>query len=724
VAVLLLLGLLRPAAPSAGSVPQQRFGATVSRVRVDVIVTDDDGAFVTDLGADDFVVTEDGERQRILDVQLVDIPAGRVYTRPAGGPSAAQAPAGAAAPAAAEVTGDVPANTAASELGAVIFLIDAPSLDQQAKARFGDAWEKILAQTDVPQVPRAVYMFTNYGRIEELAPLTTDVEEIRGAAEAVRDAPFYGTSMRRRLNELANDLTTSTATRTEDLARQLAAAKARGFEVEERNRSLATYELLTNLADALWTRSGRTAVVWVSTGVKLMQGGPYSAMIAFDPRFASVPVGEPAAVDEGLASTGFDVFSPDAGIREAQQRLERAANAANVSFYTIDPTLLSSTRQVGGDVEVGSAAAAQMLANRQVEASLDAMRDSMRNAAEETGGRSYIQDTDIALALEDIEADTGRFYLISYAPPEVRGDGAYHEIGVDVLRDGVNVRARGGYVDYPTEERARRGVEVALTLPGLANELPVEAEAFRSRPPSGGPNLLTAVAIDGADVGVAVGSQGEREVSLDVHMVILDGEGVVDQGHEQLAGRTAPDGSFRPGSGGGLKPTLVGFLAYEREWELPPGAYTVNVAVLDNISGKVGATSLDVDVAGPDEGWGISDPIIATVDDAGRVQPVVLGHLLEGQSASVFVEVYGGVRPVLGGRVHLDPADGGDPAQGARLFSMAMRPSGPGLHRGSLLLPPGMPPGRYVVELQITDEAMRRDETVPINLRVVSPAGR
>ncbi|MGD8329237.1 MAG: VWA domain-containing protein, partial [Acidobacteriota bacterium] len=350
------LAVILVTAAAASAQAPQRFGATVSRVRVDVIVTDDNGAFVTDLRPEDFVVREDGEPQQILDVQLVDIPAGRVSSRPVGGTPATEAPTGAATPAATDVRGDTPAGNPASELGAVIFLIDAPSLDQQAKARFGDAWEKILAQTDVPQVPRAVYMFTNYGRVEELAPLTTDVDAIRGAAEAVREAPFYGTSMHQRLNELANDLTTSTATRTEDLARQLAAAKARGFEVEERNRSLATYELLTNLADALWTRSGRTAVVWVSTGVKLMQGGPYSAMIAFDPRFADVPAGEPAAVDEGLASTGFDVYSPDARIREAQQRLNRAANAANVSFYTIDPTLLSSTRVTGGDVEVGSAA--------------------------------------------------------------------------------------------------------------------------------------------------------------------------------------------------------------------------------------------------------------------------------------------------------------------------------------------------------------------------------
>jgi hypothetical protein len=283
------------------------------------------------------------------------------------------------------------------------------------------------------------------------------------------------------------------------------------------------------------------------------------------------------------------------------------------------------------------------------------------------------------------------------------------------------VRARGGYVDYPAEDRVQRSVEVALTLPGLANELPIEAEAFRSRPPTGGPNLLSAVAVNGADLGIAVGPNGERRVSIDVHGVVLDEDGVVDQAHEQLAARSGADGSFRADPESALQPTLVGFLAHQREWTLEPGDYTLNLVVLDNITGRVGATSLQVEIAGADQAWGVSDPVLATMDDAGRVQPVVLGRVLEGQTASAFIEVYGGVQPVLAGQVFLDPAEGGDPEQGARLFPMVMRPAGPGLHRGSLLLPPGMPPGRYVVQLQITDEAMRENEIVRLPLVIVEP---
>ena len=51
-----------------GHAEQQRFEATVSRVRVDVIVQDSEGGFVDDLTVDDFRIFEDGSEQSILRV--------------------------------------------------------------------------------------------------------------------------------------------------------------------------------------------------------------------------------------------------------------------------------------------------------------------------------------------------------------------------------------------------------------------------------------------------------------------------------------------------------------------------------------------------------------------------------------------------------------------------------------------------------------------------------
>ncbi len=694
----------------------QLFGATVARVRVDAVVTGSDGDFVADLTAADFALYEDGERQEIVDVQLVDLAAGEVHplfgrndsvTVSAGdaSPGAETDTSGAvaeAASAAAEDAGAESADTSsrASELGAVIFLIDGPGLSVETRARFGDAWQTLLEQTGNLRVPRAAYMVDNTGQLRELAPLGHDLEAIRGAADSVREASFFGDRTRLRLIELANDL--NDATIDPEVRQRLAAAKARSYEGQERSRSLATYELLTSFADALWSRSGRTAVVWVSTGIKLMQGGPFSTLVG----------------------DRFDSFSPDATIYAAQEELTRAANGSNVSFYTVDPSLLVGSRFVGSDVEMRTALGATMLSTPEMQQSLDGLRDAMRTAAADTGGRSFIHATDLRMVLEEIEQDTSRFYLITYEPPGPHGDGEYHEIRVEVDREGVDVRSRGGYVDHAPADRAKRLIAAALALPGSVTDLPVHAEVVTSRPAAGSPNALMAVAVEGADVGLMVTPDGGRGVSLDIHAVAVQGDRVIDASHEQLTASSGPSSTAPSDPVGALVPTLVGYFAYQHEWALPPGEYKVNVAVLDNVTGRVGAASVDVEIAAPQSGWGVSDPLLVSVDAAGRIQPVVRGRVVPGQSVAAFAEVYGGQQPILSGQVLAADDPGTDETHGARLFPLALRRVAVDIHRGSLPLPTGMPPGEYVVQLVITDPPAGEHSVVRLPLEVVAPPGR
>ncbi len=132
---------------------QQRFEATVSRVRVDVIVQDNDGAFVDDLTADDFRIFEDGGEQAILSVQMIDLAAGVLFDRTRS--------------AVTSVPTDLVANSDPSsgtpsercgDFGAILFVVDFQNLDFRNKLRFTQAWEDLIAQTDGLQIPRAVYL--------------------------------------------------------------------------------------------------------------------------------------------------------------------------------------------------------------------------------------------------------------------------------------------------------------------------------------------------------------------------------------------------------------------------------------------------------------------------------------------------------------------------------------------------------------------------------------
>ena len=132
--------------------------------------------------------------------------------------------------------------------------------------------------------------------------------------------------------------------------------------------------------------------------------------------------------------------------------------------------------------------------------------------------------------------------------------------------------------------------------------------------------------------------------------------------------------------------------------------------------------SVDIEIPSPtDENeWGISDPLLVTVDEAGRAYPVVLGRFGPGDNVMAFVEVYGGQRPIFSGQVFLETADPDGDQQGTRLFPLAMRPAAGGVHHGMIPLPAGMPPGHYFVQLVITDPAAGERTIVRLPLEVVA----
>src|SRR5262249_47293371 len=91
----LLALLLAPlsAAPSPPPSPEPRPGTvvrvTVGLVQVDAVVTDKQGRQVTDLGAADFVIKEEGQEREITQVSYVRVapPAGATETPPVASPS-------------------------------------------------------------------------------------------------------------------------------------------------------------------------------------------------------------------------------------------------------------------------------------------------------------------------------------------------------------------------------------------------------------------------------------------------------------------------------------------------------------------------------------------------------------------------------------------------------------------------------------------------------------
>ncbi|MFQ5745233.1 MAG: VWA domain-containing protein [Acidobacteriota bacterium] len=681
---------------------QQRpaFEATVTRVRVDVIVTDASGRFVDDLKPEEFRLLEDGKPQQILGWQLVDLGAGQVADLAAGGRG--KAPLGATpavepgrAPGAA-LDDSVPAG-AASELGAMIFLIDGQGLDRSAKRRFSDTWAKLLDKTTGLRIPRAAYMVDAVGRLRELSPLSLDVVPLRRAAEAVQEEPTPGTTIRRRLIEIARDIQSIADGFTSPFEVEM---KARSYESDERDRSLQTLELLTQFCHALASREGRTALVWVSSGVKLMEGGPFAALLTEDAQSErlATPAGDDRTSRGGKYGTNiqFGSFSPDSRLLRRQQQLQEAANSANVSIYGVDPTLTSEMLVSDVDVRTRTAGASQLLSSPQVRGSLEGLRDSLKNAAAATGGRAFVHWSDLSTALETIEADTSKFYLLTYAPPGPEGDGEYHRIKVEVRRPDLAVRERSGYLDISAEERETRKVAAALALPGAVSGLPIAAAAFRKWSAQGQPVVeMVATISQPAPQGAAAANPAF--MPLRFHAVVVKDDGdIVEEVHEEVRPRRAP--------AAGQPSSFPSLPLYVHEWELQPGEYELRVAVEDVASGRLGATGLRVKIPELSSDWRSSDPILMESDGISRPRPVLDGRLIFGGRAAVYVEVAAGRQPIVSGEIFNREGT----ARLAQLAPVVLAVDPSGIHRGALPLPAPLSPGDYMLQVTLTDPPARK----------------
>jgi VWFA-related protein len=567
--------------------------------------------------------------------------------------------------------------------------------------------------------------------VEEIAPLTFDVERLREAATTVAALPTYGTQWQQRFRDLITDMETSRApdARGSDL-------RAGGFAIEERQRSIGTLELVTRFCDALSARPGRTALVWVSTGIMLTEGGPASAMLAAEQEAVGGELGARAARNQ---TWGY--FTPDSRLLDLQDELHEIANSANVSIYSIDPTSLGDLRGAGygADVDGGvipvaasdtpetvergdrgerntSIPDSAMLGSDIVQTALEGMRDSLRLAADATGGKAMVHWTDLKSALEEIQSDTSRFYLLTYAPPSEYRDGEYHEVRVEVLRPGLTVRERGGYVAMPEMLKEERVIGAALALPGTVTELQVEAEAYKKWTTQGQAIVQIAVNIEG-EVTQGMINAG---TGLELHLVVLDSKKNVVRQTSRGIMATPQLTAY-----GAVTATIPFTYFDEKWWNLDPGGYDIRLVVRDGLSRQLGATRVVFEMPDSTIGWRTSDLMLGIVGESSNPKPVVARKVVVGQRVAAFLEVNGGLSPSISGSLYLVQAtDGGDEEPELEHVS-EIRPSLMRRHpdrvqRGAIMLPEDMPPGEYVFEVRIEDPPADQERTFRVPIEVLS----
>jgi hypothetical protein len=219
-----------------------------------------------------------------------------------------------------------------------------------------------------------------------------------------------------------------------------------------------------------------------------------------------VPTGDPLGTDPrtgGLRRPGSP--DPQTGLRTGSEACERLrtmlaymdhevdfrqllqrANRANVSFYPIDARgliVFDTPIEWGVPPHLDNAW-------------LRMRHDNLRVMAEQTDGRAVLDTANISDAMRKIFVDVGSYYLMSYYSTNQRLDGRFRRIRVEVKRDGVDVRARPGYL-APTEAEARRAGAVSTSTSNAKTPPPTVTRALDSLAPARG-NLPVRVQAAGA----------------------------------------------------------------------------------------------------------------------------------------------------------------------------------------------------------------------------------
>ena len=303
-----------------------------------------------------------------------------------------------------------------------------------------------------------------------------------------------------------------------------------------RRREKQTLNAVEDLVQFLrGVREERKAIVTISDGWRLFSPNPSLARplpdavpgasaVGIDPRTGRLGTNAPG----GFASNNRrDCEGDRLTLAQVDDQLQfrnilDEANRANASFYPIDPrgqVVFDEQIVPSAGVGVGSHANPTVLPAED-QARLTARGTSLRTLAEATDGMAVVSTNDLARGLRRMADDLSSYYLLGYYSTR-KLDGKFHSIAVRVKRQGVQVRARRGYLAATAAEAAAlttvvtnpaastgaaaaeaRAVEAAVgSLAALAREQPMRLQVAAGWTPAGAATVWTV-----AEVGHGAGS--------------------------------------------------------------------------------------------------------------------------------------------------------------------------------------------------------------------------
>ena len=301
------------------------------------------------------------------------------------------------------------------------------------------------------------------------------------------------------------------------------------------------------------------------------------------------------------------------------RNLMSMANRANVTFYSVDTRgVLTGGQNAGATGELFGAAAGSATAMMRTEgattkAEVFAMdraevsgranvQLAIRNLAEATGGFLIGDSNDLRAPLRKVNEEISSYYEITFNPHIQNYDGSFRKLAVSANRKDLVIHARNGYFALPPEARALGLESYELPLLKAISDGKISSDVkFHSGA------VLLEPRKDGTDISVLVEvplhelqpKTDPAKSTLNVHCSVA---ALVKDAKGEAVQKLSRDRNFQV-TADQLK---MGNFVDKMMVALPPGKYTLESAVMDRESGKVGTARSEFTVAARGKGVGIS----------------------------------------------------------------------------------------------------------------------
>jgi VWFA-related protein len=535
-----------------------KFTVTTQLVTITLTARDKDGQPILGLNAGDFLLTEDGKKQKIATCDYERFDNTPLEAVPAGKTPAAEPTAAPAVALSNTIAAGKPGEIKYKDRRLLVLYFDMTAMALQDQMRAQDNALQFVNTEMTAADNVAVMSFAS--RLNLLQDFTAD----RGLIAKAIQSLFIGEGSD--LNATTDDPSVTNAAYTADDTE---------FNIFNADRKLVALQSAIKALGALPEKKG---LMYFSSG---------------------------------FTKSGLD--------NEAQMRATtNAAIRYNVSLFPVDARGLSAS-VLSGDASKApaSASVAVNAAGLSNFTALQASQEPLHTLAADTGGKELLNDNDLAAGIVQAQKQINDYYLLAYYSTNPALDGQYRRVKVELAANHKTARLdyQPGYFagkefkQFTTSDRERQ-LQEALVLGDPITDLSLKLELNYFRLAQDRYFVPLEAKIPGSEIDLA--RHGDLESArLDFIGQVTDSKNKVvkqvrDNLEVKLKGLTAADLAQKN-------------LAYDSGFELAPGTYTVKFLARENVTGKMGTfeTKLIIpDMAAEKQWLPISSVVLSTQIEA------------------------------------------------------------------------------------------------------------